>query len=107
MEKVESKIDINALIKIISEGFDITEEMLCSKKKTDAISKARHTLYHTLHKIGFRKNRIAIMLDKDHTSVIHGLGVYKNLYETDDEFRSKAKDVEIKVNQYIYEQTKK
>ena len=95
------------IIGIISEEFGITVEMLMSKRKTEEIVKARHTLYKTLHRLGMNKTNIGKRIHKDHTSVMHGICVYHNLYDTDDEFRSRAKAVEIRVNQYIYEQTKK
>lgn len=97
---------LEKIFEIIAGEFDITVEMLMSKKKTENIIRARHTLYSTLNRLGMNKVETGRRLDRDHTSVIHGLRVYHNLYDTDDNFRYRAKRVETIVNQYVYEQTK-
>jgi chromosomal replication initiation ATPase DnaA len=94
------------IIEIISEEFDITTEMLLSIKRTEDIVRARHTLYKTLNRLGLNKVATGRALGKDHTTVMNGLKVYRNLYDTDDNFRYRAKKAEDRINHYIYEQTK-
>lgn len=101
-----NEVHLKKIIEIIAQEFDITPEMLLSLKRTEDIVRARHTLYKTIYRLGSNKVQTGKILSKDHTTILHGLKVYRNLYDTDENFRYRAKKVETIVNKYIYEQTK-
>lgn len=75
---------------VVSTVFAVSMEDLISGKRNFEIIKARFTLYKILHRLGCKPAHIAKSLDKNHTTVAHGLSEFENLYSFNEEFRAKA-----------------
>lgn len=80
---------------IVANVFEVSMEDLLSGKRNFKIIKARFTLYEILHRIGCKAAHIGKSLDKNHTTIAHGLSEFDNLYSFNKEFRAKA-DIAIK-----------
>ena len=80
---------------IVANVFEVSMEDLFSTKRNFGIIKARFTLYKILHKQGIRAVDIGRSLDRNHTTIAHGLSEFDNLYSFNDKFRVKA-DIAIK-----------
>jgi chromosomal replication initiation ATPase DnaA len=80
---------------IVANVFEVSMEDLLSGKRNFEIIKARFTLYEILHRLGCKAAHIGKSLDKNHTTIAHGLSEFDNLYSFNEEFRVKA-DIAIK-----------
>lgn len=97
------KEQLDDIIKIISEEFDISEESLFRKRRsTDEVCRAKHVLYRTLFDMYKTKSKVGEILKKDHTTIMHGLKEYDNLYELHENFRYRANRVDGRVRGVIY-----
>jgi chromosomal replication initiation ATPase DnaA len=83
---------------IVANVFEVSMEDLLSGKRKFEIIKARFTLYKILQKLGCKPAHIGKSLDKNHTTIAHGLSEFDNLYSFNDKFRVKA---DIAINQLI------
>lgn len=93
------KVTIEDVFQIVQEECGVTIEEILSKKKTRTIAEARHIIAKCLRdkcKLGVSK--IGELLSKrDHTTAIHSINVYNDLYETNDVFRDTANRVNAKI----------
>jgi len=63
---------------------------LDSKLRKREIVELRHMYFHMAREIGFSLESIGYYIgNRDHTTVIHGVKNFKNLYETDETYRKK------------------
>jgi chromosomal replication initiation ATPase DnaA len=83
---------------IVANVFEVSMEDLLSGKRNFRIIKARFTLYKTLYILGCKPAHIGKSLDKNHTTIAHGLSEFDNLYSFNEEFRARA---DIAMNQSI------
>lgn len=92
MFSIEAVLKVAEIVAIV---FEVSMEDLLSGKRNFEIIKARFTLYKILHKLGCKPAHIGKSLDKNHTTIAHGLSEFDNLYSFNDKFRVKA-DLAIK-----------
>jgi chromosomal replication initiation ATPase DnaA len=78
------------VIDLVAGAFEVSADAILSSSRKLGVVKARHTVYKILHVLGNKKVHIAKSLDRNHTTVAHGLVEFDNLYNLDDDFRSKA-----------------
>jgi len=98
-----TKEQLKKVLKIISESFGISEKDLLSYKRTGRVSMARHTLYRSITHMGYNLSETGEILGRDHTTILHGLKVYRNLYSTDDIFKAKAVSIREKIKELACE----
>lgn len=60
---------IDSLIQDVIEGTTITREDILGNSRQAYIVKARHEVYIRAHNLGFSMNKIAKILNRDHTTV--------------------------------------
>lgn len=74
---------------------------LKSRSRTRTIVDIRFIYFFLARSMGYSLKTISMSIKMDHTTVIHGLTTFKNLYETSDLFREKySKIVKHIKNQY-------
>lgn len=86
-------IKIGSVLKvaqIVADVFEVSMDDVLSAKRNFEIIKARFTLYKMLHTLGTKPAHIAKKLNKNHTTIAHGLLEFDNLYSFNDEFRARA-----------------
>lgn len=67
---------------------------LHSKQRVRRLTELRFIYAHIAKKMGYTLNLIGHhMGGRDHTTVLHGLRTFRNLYETDEAFRSKYQTI--------------
>jgi len=66
---------------------------LRSRSRSRTIVDIRFIYYFLARSMGYSLSTISRSLGMDHTSVIHGLRTFKNLYETSDLFREKYSNI--------------
>lgn len=101
MFKIEAVLKV---AQIVADAFEVPLEDLLSKSRKIEFVKARHTLYESLNSLGERPSYIAKHLDRNHTTIAHGLLEYDNLYFYDRDFKIKADLVKAQLKTIIYEQ---
>ena len=107
MLKQSNMFKIEAVLKvaqIVADAFEVSIEGLLSKSRKIDLVKARHTLYESLNALGERPSHIAKNLDRNHTTVAHGLVEYDNLYFCDVDFKRKADLVTTQLKTIKYDQ---
>lgn len=62
---------------------------ISSRNRTREMVEIRFVYYFMSRAMGYNLMTIAKSLNMDHSSVVHGLTTFKNLYETSDPFRQK------------------
>ena len=87
---------------IIAEEFSILPEMLMGPRNSDYVSTARHVLSLTLYNLGLSCVAVGKIIGKDHSTVIHSKRVYYNLCKTDQFFKFRAEQVELRVGIEIF-----
>ena len=87
---------------IIGEEFGILPEMLIGPRRSDYVSTARHVLSLTLYNLGLSCVAVGNIIGKDHSTVLHSKRVYYNLCKTDQFFKFRAEQVELRVGIEIF-----
>ena len=85
--KVGKVLEIAA---IVSEAFGVSAEDVLSKKRDLEIMKGRLCLYKILYVLGGTHKAIGKVLDRNHTTIMHGVSEFDSLYLHNDEFRVMA-----------------
>jgi hypothetical protein len=87
------------ILEIITEEYDVTVDEIFSKCRKRFIVDARYVVFAML-----RRNLRMTLTDigryfegRDHTTVMHGISKFKDLYETDDVYRNKVNRVYCKL----------
>lgn len=70
---------------------------LTSKSRKREIVELRFIFYFLARRMNYTLKQISTYLKKDHSTVIYGLEMFKNLYETNDNFRT----LYYKISNYI------
>ena len=61
------------VIKDVCSKHLIAESIIMSETRTRSVCHARHEIMHNLNEIGYSKVEIGVILNRDHTTVIHGI----------------------------------
>lgn len=92
--KRSRKASEQKMIEIIAEVYQVDKSFHMIKKRSKHLVDARRVLCKLLvNQYGWTKVATGKFLDKDHTSVIHCIKSFDNLYETDEQFRDNANEV--------------
>ena len=72
--------------------FETTVELIHSKRRIlDTCTYPRYVVWnHLWNEEKWSVTRIGLFYDRDHSTVLHGIGQYNNLYGSDKDFRTKA-----------------
>lgn len=87
------------VIEIVATECGVTLEEIVSKKRSRKFAETRHILCKSLRdKCKMNVSRIGKMIGgRDHTTAIHSIRVYDDLYNTDENFRNVADRVNAKI----------
>jgi chromosomal replication initiation ATPase DnaA len=92
--KKKNKASKERMIEIIAEVYEVDKNFHMIRKRNKHLVDARRVLCKLLvNQYGWTKVAIAKFLNKNHTSVIHCIDSFDNLYQTDDTFRDNADEV--------------
>lgn len=80
---------LESLLAKAEEVFGVSEKVILSKDRRRQVVEARQALMYALHRSNFKLHAIGKMLNRDHTTVMYGIEVVKNLQQTDKEFAEK------------------
>ena len=100
MFKIEEVLKV---AQIVADVFEVPIGDLLSKSRKIEFVKARHTLYESLNALGEKPAHIAKHLDRNHTTIAHGLQEYDNLYFCDRDFKRRADIVKSQLKTSIYD----
>lgn len=100
MFKIEAVLKV---AQIVADAFEVPLEDLLSKSRKIEFVKARHTLYESLNALGEKPAHIAKHLDRNHTTIAHGLQEYDNLYFCDRDFKTRADLVKSQLKTITYD----
>lgn len=93
------KVTIEDVFQIVQEESGVTIEDILSKNRKRTVAEARHIIAKCLRdkcKLGVSK--IGELLNKrDHTTAIHSISVYNDLYQTNEVFKDTADRVNAKI----------
>jgi chromosomal replication initiator protein len=95
IKKRKYKYNQEMIIEAVEKYTDIKYSEFVKKTRTRRLSEARKLYcYFMRTRLKWELKEIGETLSgRDHTTVIHNINVYKDLYETDDEFRLKANNI--------------
>lgn len=87
---------MKSVIAAVCELFDVRQEELLGKKRIAKISKARMVLYY----LGYRNTShstttLGNYLDRDHTTVVHGVKKCKDMMDTNNSFAYKVEQTHL------------
>lgn len=66
---------------------------LASRSRYRTLVELRFIYFFIARAMGYNLSSIGKSLNMDHTTVVHGLNTFKNLYETNDPFRQKYNNI--------------
>ena len=82
------------IINVIAKVYDIDNKFYILKRRIKNLVDARRILSKLLvFELGWTKVAAAKLMDSDHTSIIHSIKTFDNLYEVDESFRNIADDI--------------
>lgn len=85
-------VDVKEMEARISDVFNINPQSLHSKTRVHETVFARYLCYAVMYFAGrWKKLHIAQHYRKHHSSVLHGIREFRNMYETDEAFRDTVK----------------
>lgn len=85
-------VDVKEMEARISDVFNINPKSLHSKTRVHETVFARYLCYAVMYFAGrWKKLHIARHFQKHHSSVLHGIREFRNMYETDEAFRDTVK----------------
>lgn len=88
------KLSKDKIIDVIASVYELDREFYTIKKRNKNLVDARRILSKLLvNELGWTKVAAAKLMNNDHTSVIHCIKSFDNLYEVDDQFRDMADEV--------------
>ena len=68
------KTNLQSILQIISEYYGVSENLIKSKSRKDEVVKARHAYFYIAYKTsGKGLAEIGKLVNRDHTTVIHGI----------------------------------
>lgn len=96
------KVGKDKIISVIAEVFELDKEFYCIKRRNKKLVDARRILSKLLvNELGWTKVAAAQLMNNDHTSIIHSIKSFDNLYEVDEQFRDMADEVFDKIQNSI------
>lgn len=87
------KQPIDRILNIVTEEFGVTVSEIQGKTRDRRIIDARQIICHIMvvrMRITLKYTGIHALGGRDHTTVMHSIKMFKNMYETDDAYREKA-----------------
>lgn len=88
---LKRKYSIDIITSAIKKVTKITHQQLGRKDRHRDVTEARKMYcYFVKQKMNLSLKEIGNSIGRDHTTVIHNIEVFKDLYETDHHFKSKA-----------------
>jgi chromosomal replication initiation ATPase DnaA len=98
----KSKLTKDKIIEVIAEVYDIDKEFYTIKRRTKNLVDARRILSKLLvFQLGWTKVASAKLMNNDHTSIIHCIKSFDDLYEVDENFKDIADTVFYKLQESI------
>ena len=95
----KSMSELNEIAEYCCEFFKISRETFMGKKRNRRITEARfHFMHYARLKEGYNLADIGRCLNKDHTTVMHGVTTMSNLMSVDESYRSQNKKFEMYLN---------
>lgn len=86
---IEYKPRSAEILNAVSEAYNIPVDTLRGRGKMSSISRARQTAFALLREsLGWSYPRIAMMFNRDHTTVLHGVRSHEALIDKDADYRS-------------------
>jgi chromosomal replication initiator protein len=82
--------EVLRIVNIVADAFQVSPDDLLSKSRKLKVVKARHSVYKILYLLGDTKSHIGKALSRDHTTVMHGISEFDNLYNFDMNFKFMA-----------------
>lgn len=91
---LKRKYSIDIITSAIKKVTKITQQQLGQKDRHRSVTEARKMYcYFVKQKMNLSLKEIGDSIGRDHTTVIHNIEVFKDLYETDHHFKSRADKV--------------
>jgi len=87
------KQPIDRILNIVTEEFDVTVSEIVGKTRDRRIVEARQVICHIMvvrMRLTLKYTGINALGGRDHTTVIHSIKMFNNMYETDEEYRRRA-----------------
>ena len=87
------KQPIERILNIVTEEFGVTVSEIQGKKRDRRIIDARQIVCHVMvvmMRLTLKYTGTYALGGRDHTTVIHSIRMFRNVYETDEEYREKA-----------------
>lgn len=99
-EKQET-YSIKSLIRSVSEEFDVDQNLLLGKRRVGFVVEARNSLYY----LGYRNTAhttvsLGNYLDRDHTTILHGLKKCKALMDKNNSYAYKVEQAHLLALKY-------
>jgi chromosomal replication initiation ATPase DnaA len=100
--KKKSKLTKDKIIEVIAEVYELDKDFYAIKKRKKDLVDARRILSKLLvFQLGWTKVASAKLMNNDHTSIIHCIKSFDNLYEVDENFKHMADTVFYKLQESI------
>lgn len=91
---VKYKYSVEIILDAVSKVMNVKPEKISQKDRHRNIAEARKMYcFFVKQKMNLPLKTIADTIGRDHTTVIHNIAVFKDLYECDEFFRSKADEI--------------
>jgi chromosomal replication initiation ATPase DnaA len=91
---LKRRYSIDIITSAIKKVTKITHQQLGRKDRHRDVTEARKMYcYFVKQKMNLSLKEIGNSIGRDHTTIIHNIEVFKDLYETDQDFKSKADEV--------------
>ena len=90
---------ITAAIDAVAAIYGVTPAQIKSRERPDYIIAARHAVYTALHEMGLSSHVIGGAMERDHSSIVHGLRAFHNRLATDRREASRFEKVRVAVGE--------
>lgn len=100
---LKTKANKTQLVDTVCEVFKLDKEWLLSKSRKREVAEARKVVsYIAVHKLGLTLSYTGkeILNGRDHTTVIHSIKSFHDLYETEEVFRDRVDSIIIKLSEF-------
>ena len=100
MIEQKKEVKLHQIRAIVEKAFYLCPGELSSKKRSRDVVDARKvaTVMIRKHiKPQPTSQRIGLWFNQDHSTILHSIDKYNQLFETNDEFKEKANDIETKI----------
>lgn len=89
---------VKDIIDVVSSAYGVTRDEVLSSNRRKALCEVRYIVCCFYRDLGLSLHEIGRRLNRDHSTIVRSLKVYKDLYEYDKKFRiiaDKFKDVDL------------